>query len=154
MTSRYFEDVVIGDVKEFGSKTLTQDEIIEFAKKYDPQPFHIDVEAAKDTIHGGIIASGWHTAAVTMRMMVDNMVDTEASLGSPGVNNVRWYKPVRPGDTLRARSEVTSKKRSTSRPNMGTIFGTMQVFNQNEEMVMSFETIGMTLARNAEDSSK
>lgn len=154
MKSRYFEDVNVGDVLEFGSKTLTQEEIIDFATKYDPQPFHIDVEAAKDTIHGGIIASGWQTAAITMRMMVDNMVDPKASLGSPGVDNLRWYKPVRPGDTLRARSEVTSKKRSTSRPNMGTVFGTMQVFNQNEEMVMSFETIGMTLLRNPEDTAK
>ncbi|WP_025899713.1 MaoC family dehydratase [Sneathiella glossodoripedis] len=147
MATRYFEDVKIGDTAEFGSKTLSREEIIAFAKKYDPQPFHIDEEAAKSSIYGDIIASGWHTAAVTMRMMVDNMIDTKASLGSPGVDNLRWHKPVRPGDTLRVRTEVIDKKRSRSRPNMGTIFGKLEVINQQDEVVMSFNSIGMTLAR-------
>ncbi|WP_169570160.1 MaoC family dehydratase [Sneathiella limimaris] len=147
MSSRYFEDVQIGDSQEFGSRTLSKEEIISFAEKFDPQPFHIDEEAAKSSQFGGIIASGWQTASVTMRMMVDNMIDTSASLGSPGVNNLRWYKPVRPGDTLRVRSEVMSKKRSQSRTTMGTIFGKIEVFNQNDEMVMSFESIGLTQCR-------
>lgn len=147
MASRYFEDVNIGDKAEFGSKTFTRQEIINFAKKYDPQPFHVDEEKAKASIYGDIIASGWHTASATMRMMVDNMIDRSASLGSPGIDNLRWYKPVRPGDTLRVRTEVIDKKRSKSRPNMGTIFGKLEVLNQNEEAVMSFNSIGMTLAR-------
>lgn len=147
MASRYFEDVNIGDTTEFGSKTFTRQEIIEFAKKYDPQPFHIDEEQAKASIYGDIIASGWHTASATMRMMVDNMIDRKASLGSPGIDNLKWFKPVRPGDTLRVRTEVINKKRSTSRPNMGTVFGKLEVFNQNNEVVMSFNSIGMTLAR-------
>ncbi len=151
MSTRYFEDVKIGDAIEYGSKTLTKDEIINFAKKYDPQPFHVDEAAAKETIYGGIIASGWHTAAVTMRMMVDNMIDTKASLGSPGIDNLRWHKPVFPGDTLRVRSEVTDKRRSKSRPTMGTTFGKLEVFNQNDELVMSFNSIGMMLARSSED---
>jgi len=150
MNTEYFEDIKVGMVREFGQKTVTLDEIIEFATKYDPQPFHIDEDAAKDSIYGGIIASGWHTAGMTMRMMVDHMINPRTSLGSPGVNNLRWLKPVRPGDTLRARTEVIATKRSKSRPNMGTVFGLMQVFNQKNEMVMSFETIGMTLARSKE----
>ncbi len=151
MGSRYFEDVTVGDTDEFGSKTFTQAEIIAFAEKYDPQPFHIDEKAAAQSIYGGIIASGWHTAAATMRMMVDNMIDTEASLGSPGVDDLRWYKPVRPGDTIRVRTEVIDKKRSRSRPNMGTIFGKLEVLNQNNEVVMSFKSIGMTLARSEKE---
>ncbi|OUR78560.1 acyl dehydratase [Alphaproteobacteria bacterium 46_93_T64] len=151
MATEYFEDIQIGSSKEFGSKTITLAEIIDFATKYDPQPFHIDEEAAKDSIYGGIIASGWHTASMTMRMMVDHMISGRASLGSPGVDNLQWMKPVRPGDTLRARTEVIDKKRSKSRPEMGTIFGVTQVFNQHDEMVMRFGTIGLTLGRPEEN---
>jgi len=147
MATEYFEDVQIGTVREFGSKLVSKDEIIKFATKFDPQSFHIDEVAAADSIYEGIIASGWHTASMTMRMMVDHMVSSRAGLGSPGWNNLRWYKPVRPGDTLSVRSEVVDKKRSVSRPTMGTIFGTIQVFNQNSEMVMSFESLGMVLAK-------
>lgn len=147
MADRYFEDIAIGSVLEFGSKTMTKTEIIDFATKYDPQPFHIDEDAAKSSIYGSLIASGWHTAGVTMRMMVDSMVDDRAGLGSPGIDNLKWLIPVRPGDTLRVRNEVVDKKRSQSRPNMGTIFGTIEVFNQQNELVMSFNSIGMTLAR-------
>jgi len=147
MATEYFEDVQIGTVREFGSKLVSKDEIIKFATKFDPQPFHIDEVAAADSIYEGIIASGWHTASMTMRMMVDHMVSSRAGLGSPGWNNLRWCKPVRPGDILSVRSEVIDKKRSVSRPTMGTIFGTIQVFNQNSEMVMSFESLGMVLAK-------
>ncbi|MBL4740222.1 MAG: MaoC family dehydratase [Sneathiella sp.] len=147
MATEYFEDVQIGTVREFGSKTVSTEEIIKFATKFDPQPFHIDAVAAADSTYEGIIASGWHTASMTMRMMVDHMVSSRAGLGSPGWNNLKWYRPVRPGDTLRVRSEVIDKKRSVSRPTMGTIFGTIQVFNQNSEMVMSFESLGMVQAK-------
>ncbi|MEH6401883.1 MAG: MaoC family dehydratase [Sneathiella sp.] len=151
MTTEYFEDIQIGAVREFGSKIVSKKEIIEFATKFDPQSFHIDEVEAADSIYGGIIASGWHTASMTMRMMVDHMVSSRAGLGSPGWNNLRWYKPVRPGDTLRVRSEVINKKRSVSRPTMGTIFGTIQVFNQDAEMVMSFESLGMVLAKTTDE---
>jgi len=123
MVKGYFEEVVVGTVLEFGSKTVTKDEIMDFAKKYDPQPFHIDEDAANDSIYGGLIASGWHTGSMAMRMMVDHMVNQRAGLGSPGWDNLKWLKPVRPGDTLRVRNEVVDKKRSKSRPQMGTVFG-------------------------------
>lgn len=143
----FFEDVQVGTVLEFGSKKMTRQEIIDFAKKYDPQPFHIDEEAAKDSIYGDVIASGWHTGSVTMRMMVDHMVNDRAGLGSPGFNNLKFRLPVRPGDTLRVRSTVMDKKRSRSRPEMGTIFGLVEVLNQKDEVVMSFESLGMIKAR-------
>jgi len=143
----FFEDVQVGTVLEFGNKKMTRQEIIDFAKKYDPQPFHIDEEAAKDSIYGDVIASGWHTGSVTMRMMVDHMVNDRAGLGSPGFNNLKFRLPVRPGDTLRVRSTVMDKKRSRSRPEMGTIFGLVEVLNQKDEVVMSFESLGMIKAR-------
>ena len=143
----FFEDVQVGTVLEFGNKKMTRQEIIDFAKKYDPQPFHIDEEAAKDSIYGDVIASGWHTGSVTMRMMVDHMVNDRAGLGSPGFNNLKFRLPVRPGDTLRVRSTVMDKKRSRSRPEMGTIFGLVEVLNQKDEVVMSFESLGMIKAQ-------
>ena len=146
MTTGYFEDVIVGTRMEFGSKTVSKEEIIEFATKYDPQPFHIDEEAAKDSPYGGLIASGWHTAGMAMRLLVDNMIDDTAGLGSPGWNNLRWHIPVRPGDTLRVVTEFRDKKRSASKPMMGTVFGYMEVFNQKDEVVMSVETIGMVRA--------
>jgi len=143
----FFEDVQVGTVLEFGNKKMTRQEIIDFAKKYDPQPFHIDEEAAKDSIYGDVIASGWHTGSVTMRMMVDHMVNDRAGLGSPGFDNLKFRLPVRPGDTLRVRSTVIDKKRSRSRPEMGTIFGLVEVLNQKDEVVMSFESLGMIKAQ-------
>lgn len=146
MGNGYFEEIVVGSVLDFGYKTVTKEEIIDFAKKYDPQPFHIDEDAANDSIYGGLIASGWHTGSMAMRMMVDHMVNQRAGLGSPGWDNLKFLKPVRPGDTLRVRSEVLDKKRSKSRPQMGTIFGKIEVFNQHDEMVMCFDSIGMVMA--------
>ncbi|MFT6558577.1 MaoC family dehydratase [Sneathiella sp.] len=147
MTTGYFEDVVVGTVLEFGSKTVSKEEIIHFATKYDPQPFHIDEEAAQASPYGGIIASGWHTAGMAMRMMVDNMINDRVGLGSPGWDNLKWHLPVRPDDTLRVRTEVIRKKRSASKPMIGTIFGSMKVLNQHDQIVMSVETIGMVKAR-------
>jgi acyl dehydratase len=147
MTVSYFEDVKVGDVKEFGRKEVTRKEILEFAEKYDPQPFHLDEQAAKENIYGDIIASGWHTGCMLMRMMVDNMVNDRAGLGSPGFDNLRWIKPVRPGDVLRARSEVFSARQSESRPDMGIVRSNVTVFNQNDEAVLSMETTGMVKTR-------
>lgn len=149
MPTGYFEDVIVGATYEAGSKTVSEEEIIDFATKYDPQPFHIDKESAENSPYGGIIASGWHTAGMAMRLMVDHIIDHEAGLGSPGWNNMRWHLPVRPGDTLRVQSEILDKKQSKTKPQMGTVFGKMRVFNQKDEMVMSVDTIGMVKTKTA-----
>ncbi len=141
---RYYEDFEIGASQEFGSYLVTAEEIVEFASKYDPQPFHLSEEAGKAMHFGGLCASGWHSCAIAMRMIVDNMPVAESgSLGSPGVDELRWIKPVYPGDTLRMKSTVIDKRESRSRPDMGSIFMENQVYNQNDELVMSFRPIIM-----------
>ena len=145
---RYFEDYVPGSVYEFGSITVGQEEIIEFAKKYDPQVFHIDPDAAQQTVYGGLIASGWHTCALVMRMLVDHFVPRAASLGSPGADELRWLKPVRPGDTLSLRVTILEAKRSQSKPDRGSVRSFIEVLNQNREIVMSRTAIAIYLCRN------
>ncbi|MFB6118533.1 MaoC family dehydratase [Halosegnis sp.] len=103
---QYFEDMTVGDVAEFGAYEVTRDEIRSFAEQYDPQPFHIDAEAAEESPFGGLVASGWHTAAMCMRMLVDNYLSETASAGARGVRELKWIAPVRPGDTLTCRLEV------------------------------------------------
>ncbi|HTW86099.1 MAG TPA: MaoC family dehydratase [Candidatus Sulfotelmatobacter sp.] len=139
MPRRYFEDYVPGSSAELGALTVDQDEIIEFARRYDPQPFHTDPEAAKATPYGGLIASGWHTSAMMMRMVVEHFVDGETSLGSPGLGPIRWLRPVRPGDVLRVRATVLEARRSQSKPDRGTITIEVDVVNQNDEVVMKVE---------------
>ncbi|MCU4718486.1 MaoC family dehydratase [Halapricum hydrolyticum] len=102
----YFEDLSVGDTETFGTYTVTREEIVEFARQYDPQPFHVDPEAAAQSPFGGLVASGWHTTAMTMRVLVDGFLARAATRGALGVDELRWYDPVRPGDTLSARSEV------------------------------------------------
>lgn len=145
----YFEDFKVGDSVEMGRRTLTQDEIIAFAKAFDPQPFHIDEDAAKRSMFGGIIASGWHTCSLVMRMMCDSYLNDSASLGSPGVDNVKWLKPVRPGDTIRANRVVLEARASNSRPEMGIVKSRWDVFNQNDELVMTMEGYGLFKRRAA-----
>ncbi|MGP1354673.1 MAG: MaoC family dehydratase [Parasphingopyxis sp.] len=148
----YFEDIEIGRKSSFGRYEVTREEVIEFATKYDPQPFHLDDEAAAQTYFGRISASGWHTCAMTMRMVVENMAaNRQAGLGSPGVDEIRWLKPVYPGDVLRCESEVIEKRASKSRPDMGSMRGRMTVFNQNDEPVMTFISIGLIRRRPADD---
>src|SRR5580692_2356968 len=113
---RYFEDYVPGSVHEFGSVQVEESEIIDFGKRFDPQDFHTDPEAAARGPFGGLIASGWHTGALMMRMLVDNYLSKASSLGSPGIDELRWLRPVRPGDTLRLRATVLDSKRSQSKP--------------------------------------
>ena len=139
----YFEDVEIGSSEEFGSYQVTEEEIIEFASKYAPQPFHLSDEAGKAMIFGGLCASGWHTAGMTMRMVVDHMQaqGRSHSMGSPGLDELRWTRPVFPGDTLRVKSSVIDKRASRSRPEMGSVFLHNEVFNQKDELVMSFKPI-------------
>ena len=147
----YFEDFEVGSTDEFGRYEVTRQEIVEFAGNYDPQPFHLSEEAGQAMHFGGLCASGWHTCAMVMRMVVDHMPPGgSGSLGSPGVDELRWKKPVYPGDILRVRSTVTDKRASRSRPDMGTLFLENEVFNQNDELVMSFKPIVMYQRRPAE----
>lgn len=144
----YFEDIEIGHRSAFGRYEVTREEVIEFASKYDPQPFHLDDEAAAKTFFGRIAASGWHTCAMMMRMMADNMKNNDqAGLGSPGVDELRWLKPVYPGDVLRCESEILDKTPSKSRSDMGSYRAKAIVFNQNDEPAMEFILIGLIRKR-------
>ena len=148
---RYFEDYLPGAVHEFGSITLGEADIIEFARRFDPQPFHIDPEAAKQTPFGGLIASGWHTASSAMRLLVDNYISRVASLGSPGADELRWRKPVRPGDTLSVRITILESKLSRSKPVQGTIRSHIEVLNQRREVVMTWKGMGLVKCRERTD---
>jgi len=139
----FWEDFYPGQVREIGGYSLSEVEIIEFGRKYDPQPFHTDAEKAKQTFFGGLIASGWQTASLCMRMICDQYLLEAASMGSPGVDEVRWVKPVRPGDTLRLKSTVLETRASTSRPDMGTVRSRSEVYNQHGELVMHMSGVGM-----------
>ncbi|MDG2140600.1 MAG: MaoC family dehydratase [Gammaproteobacteria bacterium] len=140
----YFEDFKVGVTQEFGEYRVTEAEILEFASKYDPQPFHLSQEAGEAMHFGGLCASGWHTCAIAMRMIVDQMPETnKGALGSPGIDELRWTKPVFPGDCLRVKSTILNKRESKSRPDMGTVFMQNEVFNQNDELVMSNKPIVM-----------
>jgi acyl dehydratase len=144
----YWEDIEVGARSRFGSYQVTREEVIEFASKYDPQPFHLSDEAAAQTHFGRLAASGWHTCAMMMRMLVEHMAaQDQAGLGSPGVDELRWFKPVHPGDILRAESEVLEKTPSRSRPEMGSFRSRTTVFNQNSEPVMSLISIGLIRRR-------
>lgn len=134
---RYFEDFLVGDVFDLGPLTVTQEEIIAFARQYDPQYFHTDPERAKDSIFGGLVASGWHTTALFMRMFVDGLLSQTDSIASPGVEETSWLKPVRPGDTLRCRFIVTTANISKSRPSMGILRSRIEMYNQRDEQVMT-----------------
>ena len=137
MPIRYFEDFQVGDVFELGTTSATEEEIIAFARQFDPQPFHIDPARARESVFGGIIASGWHTASLFMRLLVDNFLQETVSLGSPGLDEVRWLQPLRPGDTLRARFTILEARASKSRAEMGILRSHSELFNQRDELVMT-----------------
>jgi acyl dehydratase len=143
MSMLYWEDFKVGEVVETGRHTFTEEEIIAFAKQFDPQPFHVDPEAAKNSFYGGIIASGWHTCCVAMRYMVQYYIGRSASMGSPGMDNVRWLKPVRPGDTITFLRVITESRASQSRPNAGLLKSIAQAVNQHGETVLTMEGWGM-----------
>jgi acyl dehydratase len=145
----YFEDFKVGNTIELGSRTLTEEEIISFAKEYDPQPFHIDKAAAEKSMFGGIIASGWQTCGIMMRMLVDGYLREAASLGSPGVDEIRWLKPVRPGDTLSVSITTVESRPSSSKPDRGVVVNTWQATNQRGEVVATIKGMGMFLRRPA-----
>lgn len=145
---QYFEDIEIGTVARFGAYQVTREEVMDFASKYDPQPFHLSDEAAAQTHFGRLSASGWHTCAMVMSMIVENLKNNrQAGLGSPGVDELRWLKPVYPGDTLRCETEVFEKRQSQSRPEMGIFKSRMTVFNQNNVAVMSMVSNGLIATR-------
>ena len=142
MSERYFEDFETGEVLELGSRTVTEDEIIQFARQFDPQPFHLDPEAAADSVFGGLIASGWHTGAMWMRLYVDNMLGSASAQGSPGVEELRWLAPVRPGDTLHGRLTVLETTPSGRRPDRGTVRIRGEMVNQDGVTVLSMVSRG------------
>lgn len=145
---QYFEDIVVGSSQSFGRYEVTREEVIEFASKYDPQPFHLDDDAAAATHFGRLSASGWHSCAMTMAMLVENLkANRQAGLGSPGIDQLRWLKPVFPGDTLRCESEVLEKRRSQSRREMGLFKSRLTVFNQDDEPVMQMVSNGLISVR-------
>lgn len=140
----YYEDLVVGSTQSFGHYDVTREEVLEFARKYDPQAFHLDDEAAAKTHFGRLSASGWHTCAMTMAMLVKNMQDNaQASLGSPGMDELRWVTPVFPGDTLRVEQTLTEKRRSRNRPELGLTKTRLTVLNQHDKPVMTMIANGL-----------
>jgi acyl dehydratase len=143
----YFEDFEVGKTIAVGSRTVTEEEIIAFASQFDPQPFHVDPIAARQSMYGGIIASGWHTCGLMMRLMVDGFLKDAASLGSPGVDEIRWLKPVRGGDTLTVTTTVVGARPSASKSDRGVVHTLWQAKNQHEETVATVKGMGMYLRR-------
>ena len=144
---RYFEDYVPGSVHEFGSIAVDEQEVLDFGRRFVPLSYHIDKEAAKQSIYGGLIASGWHTAALMMRIYTENYLSQVANLGSPGGDELRWDKPVFPGDELSVRATVLEARRSESRPDRGIVRTCVEVLNQKREVVMSIKMVNFVRAR-------
>jgi acyl dehydratase len=144
---RYFEDYAVGSEFHGGPITIDAAEIIAFAQRYDPQPFHTDPEAARASTFGGLIASGWHTVALTMKLLVASYLSAESSLGSPGIDALRWIKPVCPGDALSVRVVVEEARRSRSKPDRGLVGSSIEVRNQRGELVMSMRAMNLMLLR-------
>ena len=140
---KYWEYFQIGERAELGRHTFTEEEIVEFARRYDPQPFHVDAESAKHSAFGGLIASGWQTCAVGMRLMVEGYISQTVSLGSPGIDSIRWLKPVRPGDTIAYRRIVLESRASTTRKGVGLVKHRWEAVNQRGELVLTMEGWGM-----------
>lgn len=147
MPKFYFEDFSPGWVAEYGPRRVTREEMIGFAAQYDPQPMHLDEEAARATMLGGLGASGWHTCCIMMKMIADALLLDSASMGAPGVDEVRWLKPVRPGDSLTVRGSVLSTRPSHSRPDRGFINFLWEVYNERDEKVMTLMCPQMMLRR-------
>jgi acyl dehydratase len=139
----YFEDFFEGQEIDLGTRSVTEEEIIEFATRYDPQPFHVDREAAAASIYGGVIASGWQTCSMMMRLVVDGLMGASSSMGSPGLEGVRWLQPVRAGDTLSVRYLTTKVKASSSKPDRGVVWSKWVATNQRGEDVCTIEGMGM-----------
>jgi acyl dehydratase len=154
MDRLYFEDFPPGEIAEYGDAPVTAEAIVEFARQFDPQPFHLGQEAARDSLAGELIASGWHTAAMLMRMNCDEFLSRAASQGAPGVEELDWIKPVKPGDRLRARRATLSARPSRSRPALGVIEFRFDVVNQNAEIVMTQKNAIFFLRRGAAEAAR
>ena len=153
LAERWFEDFVPGAVYEFGRAEVGESEIINFARRFDPQPMHLEPEAAAHGPFGGLIASGWHTAAIMMRLFVDHFLPGHASLASPGIDELRWTLPVRPGDILRLRVTVLEAVRSRSKPDRGMVRTLIEVLNQHDAVVMSLKPMNLLRCRPSTPSS-
>jgi acyl dehydratase len=145
---KYWEDFKVGESSDLGAHSMTEAEILAFARKYDPQPFHTDPEAARRSIFGGLIASGWHTASLAMRLVVDHYVSRVASLASPGVDELRWPTPVRPGDSLRLRTTILETRRSRTKPDRGLVRTRAELLNQHDQTVLSLVAMNLIRLRN------
>ena len=143
MSFRYFEDFKAGETIELGSRTVNETEIVDFARQFDPQPFHIDRDAAAKSIFKGLIASGWHSCGLLMRLMVDGLLGESSSMGSPGVDEIQWLLPVRPDDVLSARYKVVDTKASKSKPDRGVVFCECELTNAKGQVVMRMRSKGM-----------
>ncbi len=148
---RFFEDIKADQVYEFGTITVSEKDIIDFARQFDPQDFHLDPAKAASSLFGGIVASGWHTTAVVMRLYVDHYLSHVANLGSPGVENIRWPNPLRPGDTLRIRVTILEARPSRSKPDRGIVRVHVEAINQTDKLVLSM--IGVSLVGRRQESS-
>jgi len=149
----YFEDFHPGQEIDLGQRTVSEEEIIAFATQFDPQPFHIDKEAAAHSIYGGVIASGWHTCSMMMRMVVDGIFCTETSMGSPGLDGIRWLQPVRAGDTLSLRYLTKEVKASNSKPDRGVVWSHWVATNQRGETVCTIDGMAMMRRKPAEPTA-
>lgn len=147
MADRFFEDYEVGAVAELGPVAVDAEEVVAFARRYDPQPMHTDPKAAAAGPFGGLIASGWHTAALMMRLIVEQYLSPASSLASPGLDELRWLRPVRPGDTLSVRVTVIEATRSRSKPDRGVVRSMVEVRNQHGETVMSLQPINLVRCR-------
>ncbi len=139
----WWEDLALGEVRALGSVTPTAEEMVAFASQFDPQPFHLDPDAARDSVFGGLCASGWHTCALAMRLMVTNFLSQTSSLGSPGLESLKWLKPVFPGDTLRLQHSIVEKRPMAKRPDVGLVRAVWEMFNQHDQKVLHMEGYGM-----------
>ncbi len=149
MSDRFFEDFEVGEAFRSPGYTMTEGEIIDFALRYDPQHLHMDVEVARQSMYGGLIASGWHVGALAFRLFLQEKILGRNALGSPGLDEIRWHKPVRPGDTIYTEVSVTETRPSRSRSERGNVMLHWQVVNQRHEVVMSFRSIQMMQRRPA-----
>ena len=152
-SQRYFEDYRVGMVSEFGDVAVTPDEIVEFARRYDPQAIHVDPAAAAQGAFGGLIASGWHTGSMMMRLFAEHYLSKVAALASPGIDELRWVRPVRPGDRLHVRVTVLEANRSRSKPDRGMVRTLVEVLNQNDGVVMSMKPMNLFRCRSPSDGA-
>lgn len=143
MINHYWEDMTVGSVRELGTVTPTREEIVHFAEQFDPQPFHLSEEGGKASLFGGLCASGWHTCSMAMGLMVRNFLRESSSLGSPGLENIKWLKPVYPGDTLRLVHEVLESRPLNSKPDVGLVRTVWRMHNQHGEQVLHMEGYSM-----------